>query len=131
MSPPSKDSCDCGRALPYIDCCGRYHQGALAPDAESLMRSRYSAYVRANADYLLSTWHCSTRPVTLEAQGLTGINWLGLIIKQHLLIDGDHAQVEFVARSRVGGAPAQRLHEISRFVREAGRWYYVDGEYSN
>ena len=64
------------------------------------------------------------------AVGLVGaIRWLGLTIRQHQVIDADHAQVEFIARSRAGGGPATRLHEISHFVREDGRWYYVDGSF--
>lgn len=71
----------------------------------------------------------STRPATLDANSLAGARWLGLSIKRHEQVDTDHASVEFIARSRVGGGSAQRLHEISRFVREDGRWYYVDGEF--
>lgn len=128
--PPSKPkACPCGAPQTYQDCCGRYHQGAIAADAEALMRSRYCAYVLGHAGYLLSTWHTSTRPATLDAESLSSVRWLGLSIKRHQAIDADHALVEFVARSRVGGASAQRLHEISRFVREDGRWYYVDGEF--
>lgn len=93
------------------------------------MRSRYCAYVLGHRDYLLSTWHASTRPSNLDLGTSGALRWLGLTVKRHQLIDADHATVEFVARSRSGGAPAQRLHEISRFVREDGRWYYVDGEF--
>ena len=53
--------------------------------------------------------------------------WLGLDVKRHVP-DGDRAVVEFVARLRHGGGKAQRMHEVSRFVREDGRWYYVDGD---
>ena len=115
-----------GRPLGFDACCGRYiDQGVPAPDAERLMRSRYSAFVRARADYLLSTWHPSARPADLALD--TGVKWLGLAVKRHHAIDADHAEVEFVARSRMGGR-GQRLEECSRFVREDGRWYYVAGE---
>lgn len=127
------DACPCGRAvgrnaLTFAACCGRYldHFGTTpAPDAESLMRSRYSAFVCGDAAYLLATWHHSQRPaeLTLEA----GAKWLGLEIKQHRLMGTDRAEVEFVARFRVGGK-AVRQHERSRFVREDGRWFYVDGD---
>jgi SEC-C motif-containing protein len=53
--------------------------------------------------------------------------WLGLTVKRHVTQDCEHATVEFVARYKTGGR-AHKLHEISRFVREDGRWYYVDGE---
>ncbi len=114
----------------YADCCGRYHVGPLhlqAPTAQALMRSRYSAYVRDLVDYLQATWHPSTRPSTIEANP-PGLRWLGLEIRRELQVDADHATVEFVARSKQGGK-AHRLHEISRFVRKEGRWYYVDATF--
>ena len=127
----SKTPCPCGRTtakgqpLALDACCGLYHAGLAAPDAESLMRSRYSAFVRDDVPYLLATWHSSQRPaeLTLEA----GAKWLGLEIKQHRMTGTDSAEVEFVARFRVGGK-AIRQHERSRFVREEGRWFYVDGD---
>lgn len=120
--------CLCGRGPRYADCCGRYHAGALrlqAPDAESLMRSRYSAFVLGLHDYLLATWHPSHRPATLDADP-PGLKWLGLEVRSHVAQDTDHATVNFVARTRLAGR-AQRLEETSRFVREDGRWYYLDG----
>jgi SEC-C motif-containing protein len=90
------------------------------------MRSRYSAYVLGLVDYLAATWHPSTRPADL-APLPAGLRWLGLEVRRHEQQDEDHALVEFVARSKQGGR-AERLHETSRFVREDGRWYYVDGE---
>lgn len=98
----------------------------LPQDAEALMRSRYEAYVALDRDWLLETWHPSTRPASLELD--PGIKWLGLDVKDHRVIDAMHAEVEFVACFRAGGGRAQRLHERSRFVKEAGRWYYVDGD---
>ena len=94
------------------------------------MRSRYSAYVLGLSEYLRGTWHVSTRPRSLDLTDAAGIatRWLGLGIKRHVVIDRDHAEVEFVARCRVGGQPARRLHERSRFVREADTWFYLDGE---
>jgi SEC-C motif-containing protein len=97
-----------------------------AQDAEALMRSRYAAYVALDRAWLLETWHPSTRPAQLELD--PAIKWLGLEVKSHRPVDDTHAEVEFVARFRVGGGRAQRLHERSRFVKEGGRWYYVDGD---
>ncbi len=119
-------ACDCGLPLPYADCCGRWHVGEAAPTSETLMRSRYSAFVRGEVAYLLASWHPSTRPAALELEAQT--KWLGLSVKAHQATGPDSATVEFVARSRVGGGKAQRLHEQSRFVRENGRWFYVDGD---
>lgn len=88
------------------------------------MRSRYSAFVLQRSDYLLDTWHPSTRPPSIGPDP-PGLRWLGLEVRLHRLEDADHASVEFVARSKLGGR-AHRLHERSRFVRENGRWYYLD-----
>jgi SEC-C motif domain protein len=123
--------CPCGApsARPCADCCAPFHAGPLhllAPTAEALMRSRYSAYVLDLTGYLRATWHPSTRPAVIEPNP-PGLKWLGLTVRQHTLQDADHASVEFVARSKLGGR-AQRLHETSRFVREGGRWFYVDGD---
>jgi len=115
-----------GRTLAYAACCAAYiDHGCPAPDALRLMRSRYSAFVLERADHLLRTWHPRTRPGSLDFS--PGVKWLGLSVRTHRLIDADHAEVEFVARSR-WGAKGQRLHETSRFLREDGRWFYVDGD---
>lgn len=99
-----------------------------APTAEALMRSRYSAFVLDRLQYLLATWHPSTRPPSL-APNPPDLKWLGLEVKAAAAQDADHATVEFVARSRQAGR-ASRMHEISRFVREGGQWFYVDGDLS-
>ena len=91
------------------------------------MRSRYTAFVCAQADYLRATWHASTRPATLDFDA--GARWLGLDVRGHRPTGPEHAEVEFVARYRVGGGSAVRLHERSRFVRIDGRWLYVDGKH--
>jgi SEC-C motif-containing protein len=127
-------ACPCGRVdnkkrpVAYVDCCGRFVDhvdAAPAPDAEHLMRSRYSAFVHEQADYLLATWHSSTRPASLDFDA--GAKWLGLEVRQHQVTGADTAEGEVVARYRVQGQ-AVRLHERSRFVREGGRWFYVDGD---
>ena len=127
-------ACPCGRLstkrqpLALVDCCGRYldhFDTAAAPDAEHLMRSRYSAFVLQRRDYLLATWHASQRPSCLDFE--PSAQWLGLEVRRQRTLDAAHAEVEFVARYRVAGR-AVRLHENSRFVREDSRWYYVDGD---
>jgi SEC-C motif-containing protein len=117
--------CPCGGA-DYATCCGRYHNGAPVPDAESLMRSRYSAYVLKLETYLLATWHPDARPAALDL-ATDGTKWIGLEVKKHIHESAESAIVEFVARYKIGGRAA-RLHEVSRFVREDGRWFYVDGK---
>jgi SEC-C motif-containing protein len=114
--------------LHFAACCGRWNQDDVpAPDAESLMRSRYSAYVSGDERYLLATWHASKRPSSVPPEPQT--KWLGLEVRSHRQLDADHAEVEFVARFRVAGGKAVRLHEVSRFVRQEGKWYYLDGEF--
>ncbi len=120
-------SCACGSGVAVEKCCGRYIDGnELAPTAEALMRSRYTAYTLQREEYLLATWHASKRPSLLALQADVDTKWLGLDVKRHA-VDGDSAVVEFVARFKVGGGRAERLHEVSRFVREDGRWFYVGG----
>jgi len=119
--------CPCDSGRPYAACCGPWHAGlnvgGHAPTPEALMRSRYSAFVLGLVDYLLATWHPSTRPAELE---LSPVKWLGLEVRRAAAED-DAGVVEFVARSRAGGR-AQRMHETSRFVRLNGRWYYLDDQ---
>lgn len=90
------------------------------------MRSRYSAYVLKLDDYLLATWHASTRPSELDLSA-DDSKWLGLEIKRHEQPDATHASVEFVARYRIAGR-GHRLHELSHFLMEDGRWVYIDGQ---
>ena len=114
--------------LPFSACCGLYLSEATAvpaPDAETLMRSRYSAFALGRPDYLLATWHASTRPTEFTLD--PAAKWLGLEVRSHRPLDANHAEVAFVARCRQGGR-ATRLHEHSRFVRESGHWFYVDGD---
>jgi SEC-C motif domain protein len=118
-------SCPCGRA-DYLQCCQPFHVGNVASTPELLMRSRYSAYVLGLEDYLLASWHQSTRPEQLNLNEEPKPKWLSLTVN-HAESDGDQGLVSFVARYKVGGR-AYRLSEHSRFVHENGRWFYVDGD---
>ncbi len=116
--------------MPLAQCCGRYiahFDDTPAPDAESLMRSRYTAHTLCDARYVLDTWYIATRPDNANVELDAGTRWLGLEVRDHQQVDATHAEVEFVARYRVAGRGV-RLHERSRFMREDGRWYYVDGD---
>ncbi|MEU6481822.1 YchJ family protein [Streptomyces sp. NPDC047017] len=118
-------SCPCGLPEPYESCCGRYHRGpAAAPSAEALMRSRYSAFVRQDAGYLLRTWHPRTRPERLDLDA--GTRWTGLEILGTTDGSAFHrtGTVTFRASYRGGS-----LHERSRFERVDGAWVYVDGDF--
>ncbi|WP_341919819.1 YchJ family protein [Hydrocarboniphaga effusa] len=122
--------CPCDEQRLYARCCEPLHLGAAAPTAEALMRSRYSAYALRLEPYLLASWHASTRPASLDLAAETPPpKWLGLKVLRHES-HGDTAIVEFVAKFKLGGGSAQRLHEVSRFVREDARWFYVDGDLS-
>lgn len=118
--------CPCLSGETYGACCGRFHRGgAVAPTAERLMRSRYSAFVTGDVDYLVRTWHPRTRPAELTLD--TDIRWFRLDILSTTrggMLDTEGI-VEFDARYRdATGAGSQ--HETSRFVKERGAWYYVD-----
>jgi SEC-C motif domain protein len=122
-------SCPCGSGVPERACCARYHAGELAPTALALMRSRYTAYVRGEIDYLLRTHDASTRDAVdvraVKKWSKTTL-WLGLEIVAASEA-GDTGIVEFIARgSTAGKAFAQR--ERSRFRRVEGTWFYLDGE---
>lgn len=134
--------CPCGG--PALDtCCGPFHAGLAVPQtAESLMRSRYTAYTLGNEAYLRATWHPSTCPKGPIVDENERLQWLGLQVKSTLRLrqrkvntpeSPDRDTVEFVARYKIGGR-AHRLHEVSNFVRETDssgvpRWYYLDGSF--
>jgi SEC-C motif-containing protein len=124
---PKQPHCPCGNKRPFDDCCGPIIAGEREADtAEALMRSRYTAYTLRDLDYLLESWHPASRPATL---GAADAKWIGLDIRDCREGGRNDATgvVEFVARFKIGGR-AHRLHEISRFARVDGRWFYVDGE---
>lgn len=126
--------CPCGANLAYANCCGIFHTGpAFAPTPEKLMRSRYSAYVLLLENYLLQTWHASTKPPSLDLihENLTKPRkWLGLKIIQAQQNSLDKGKVEFIAKYKIGGK-AYQLHEISDFVLENNHWLYVAGSFPN
>lgn len=130
--PQAEDPCPCGRELKgrpraWGQCCGPYlSREHPVPDAESLMRSRYTAFVLGDLAWLRDSWHPDTRPADLQLD--PGVKWLGLSVKRHRVVDAQHAEVEFVARSRGPDGRAERLHETSCFVRLESGWVYVDGD---
>lgn len=89
------------------------------------MRSRYSAYALGLTDYVAATWHASTRPTDIAPDNT--VKWIGLKVVRAPQAEGNASVVEFIARYKIDGR-AYRMHEISRFVREDGRWFYVDGD---
>jgi len=118
--------CACGSGNQYSKCCGQYLLGKLPETAEQLMRSRYTAYYQNAEEYLLASWHESTRPAALNLSTQGNIKWTGLKVLGHTSKIAT-ATVEFVARFKINGK-AGKIHELSRFVKEQGRWFYVDGD---
>nr|WP_198151296.1 YchJ family metal-binding protein [Kibdelosporangium sp. MJ126-NF4] len=119
-------SCPCDPGKPYAECCGILHRGeSAAGTAEALMRSRYSAYALGKRDYLLRTWHSTTRPKRLDFD--PGLRWTGLEIVGTTGGSPFHTvgTVEFTARYEQNGR-AEAMHENSSFAREDGQWVYVN-----
>ncbi|MFC5676412.1 YchJ family protein [Aeromicrobium endophyticum] len=123
----SATRCPCLSGLTFDDCCGRLHTGrGAAQTAEQLMRSRFSAFAVGDADYLLATWHPTTRPAALDLDD--DRRWYRLDIRATrgggpFETDG---VVEFEAFYRTPSGSGSQ-HESSRFVREGGSWFYLDG----
>jgi SEC-C motif domain protein len=136
---PSPTFCPCGSHKPYTDCCEPLINGTIpAPTAEALMRSRYTAFTQSNIDYLIATLHPQSRrpdDKRRHRQTISQTQWLRLTVRktQKGQSSDKTGIVEFVAEYRdtqaIGFAAAavKQLHERSRFVREQGQWFYVDG----
>jgi SEC-C motif-containing protein len=126
MKSTPSELCPCGSGRAFTDCCGLYLSGAASPpSAEALMRSRYAAYARHDAAYLLRTWHPATRPSKLEFD--PELRWLELRVLRSAGGAADQASVvHFRARYKLRGK-AGWMEEISRFSRLEGEWVYVDG----
>ena len=121
------EACPCGSGGTYDACCGALHRGEPAKSAEALMRSRYTAYVRGDADYILRTWHPRERPKSLTL-GKDGIVWTSLTVHAHRVTGKNKAVVEFSAHYRGPDGRTAILGEKSRFLREDGAWLYLDGD---
>ncbi len=118
--------CPCGRGDAYASCCEPLHAGAPASTAERLMRSRYSAFALGVAEYLLRSWHASTRPSALELDDT--VEWRRLLVES-TEAGGPFDEVGYVTFTAIGRGSGGRFEqrERSRFVRENGLWFYVDG----
>lgn len=116
-------ACPCQSGKDYNQCCQPLHDGQPATGPESLMRSRFSAFAMANADYIQRSWHPGTRPGTLSLDD--GERWVGLTIV-NANQDGELGTVHFRAVSQDENG-FNVLEEISNFVHENEHWFYVDG----
>jgi SEC-C motif-containing protein len=123
-----KVDCLCGSGFSYGECCGPHHDSAAFPStAEALMRSRFTAYALRNADYLRNTWDSGKCPDTIDFSRETAV-WQRLEVvdaKKGGPLD-DKGIVEFKAYYQQDGEDCV-LHEVSRFIKKEGRWYYLDG----
>ncbi|MHA6633189.1 YchJ family protein [Citrobacter farmeri] len=123
--------CPCGSAVEYSLCCHRYLSGEqVAPDPSHLMRSRYCAFVMKDADYLIRTWHPACHAASFRDEidaGFASTEWLGLTVFEHTVSEADDTgYVSFVARFREH-EKSGAIIERSRFLKENGQWYYIDG----
>ncbi|MBB3037356.1 SEC-C motif-containing protein [Hoyosella altamirensis] len=125
---PADKLCPCQHGETYANCCGQIINGATAaPTAVQLMRSRYTAFAVGAVDYLLTSWHPRTRPDVLELDPEQTWRRLEIIRTDKGGPFDKDGIVEFRAHYRHSGERGS-LHEVSRFVREQGRWLYVDGQ---
>ncbi len=120
--------CPCGSGESYAGCCRALHTGERrAETALALMRSRFSAFALGDADYLLATWHPTTRPRRLGLD--SDVTWRRLQIVD--TVAGGHDDTTGVVDFRaqyVRDGKRHIMHECSRFSREKGRWLYIDGD---
>ncbi|MFP1758299.1 YchJ family protein [Lonsdalea quercina] len=128
------ECCFCGNQQPFSRCCKPYIQGVkAAPSPESLMRSRYSAYVQQDVDYLIATWHPTCQAENFRADiaaTCSNTEWRGLnVLATSAGKAADEGFVEFAARYADKDTPNRNvlMRERSRFLRHHDRWYYVDG----
>lgn len=132
MAANREIACACGSGLAYVECCEPLHRGkTTARTAEALMRSRYCAYVCSEIDYLVGTTLPAARRTDLWVnyqRTADTIQWIGLeVLRTQQGLEADKVgKVEFRASYIQGGARAVH-HELSRFKRSGGLWYYVDG----
>lgn len=143
---PSQTHCPCGSGAGYAECCEPFLTGiAVAPTAEALMRSRYTAYDKGNIDYLIATLHPKSRQKEdrrILRLSIQTSRWLKLHVLKTQKGQATDTQgiVEFVALYRNAQSqnfatqglpvmePVQQLHERSRFVKQDGQWFYLDGD---
>ncbi|NKX88390.1 YchJ family protein [Nocardia coubleae] len=122
--------CPCRRGEPFDACCGPILAGArAAATAETLMRSRYTAYVVGDTDYLLRSWHPDTRPKDLELDPDQRWLFLEIVRTERGGPFDDNGTVEFIAHYRLDGT-RDSMHEVSTFVRVDGAWVYLDGVFA-
>jgi len=131
MKPSSNIPCPCGSGNKYKKCCSRYHKGAFAPNALSLMKSRYCAYAVGDSSYIIKTTHPDNPDYTTNIKSwedsILSFSKQTIFLSLEIInfIDGEEeAFVTFNARLSSGN-----LKEKSRFLKFHGRWLYIEGEF--
>ncbi|MFV2061269.1 MAG: YchJ family protein [Gammaproteobacteria bacterium] len=125
------DLCPCGSNKLFQNCCQLYFDDKqFAKSAKQLMCSRFSAYVKVNVKYILTSWHHSTRPMESDLGDINNTTWTQLYVvkSSNGLKQDTNGSVEFVAYFTDNHHRHQKLHEISQFIKENDRWFYVDGK---
>ena len=123
----AEQRCPCGAGLPLAECCGPLHDGTrVASTAEQLMRARFAAFAVGNPGYLLATWHVTTRPADLHLDNDLRWTALDVVATTGGMLLSAEGTVELRAHYRRNGTAGVQ-HERSRFLREHGRWWYLDG----
>ncbi len=122
-------NCPCGLEQTYAECCGQYIAGTPAPTPDLLMRSRYTAFIKEDYDYIRATWHPETLPEDLGEEEPS--NWVGLEIIEWAMDEEEvEGEVEFKA-SLIFDNKLELLHEVSDFEKIDGKWVYHSGEFKN
>jgi len=130
---PQASQCYCGASQPYLNCCGSLINGEQqAQQPEQLMRSRYSAFCVENIDYLMATLHPEKHQEDdreVLQNTISNTHWNRLKVIATHLQSPRKGEVEFVVF--YGSTAQEQMHELSRFIKEDGRWYYLDGKMLN
>ncbi|HJV66735.1 MAG TPA: YchJ family protein [Geomonas sp.] len=127
------EQCPCGSGLAYTECCEPIIRGVRpAETAEALMRSRYSAYVKVETDYIFETTHPKHREGYDHAgtkEWAENAEWdsLEIISTKDGGKDDTVGEVEFIARFAEKGKPMVH-HERAQFKKEKDAWLFTDGK---
>lgn len=136
MKIPPNDQCPCGSLKKYKKCCKVFHDGTNAKTAEQLMRSRFTAYILNDANYIIKTTHKSNQEYTLNIESWKKdimnfsdyTEFLGLEILES--VEGkEESFIKFNAILKQGNLDAS-FTENSRFLKVENRWFYVDGTFT-
>ena len=131
MNINSQNSCPCCSEMPYSLCCEHFIEGLQLPDTpEQLMRSRFTAFVLKNVDYILSTVTGPAKTTQTKESlqsSLNEVEWQKLEVVRSAILETGLGEVEFKAYYSLNNE-THILHEISTFQRIENKWHYKDGQ---